>query len=86
MQELANRQVITARQLINTRIDIGRAREEIARAEDALQQGDREMLEDLIRAATNQALERVRQQVGEETARLVSEMGLPGNINLPGLS
>src|SRR5213078_1076430 len=33
---------------------------------------DREMVEDLIRAATNQALERVRKLVGEETRNMAS--------------
>jgi DNA-binding YbaB/EbfC family protein len=55
-------------------------------AEEAMTLGDREMLEDLIRAATNQAVEKVRQQVGEETARMVSEMGMPAGFKLPGLS
>jgi DNA-binding YbaB/EbfC family protein len=55
-------------------------------SEDTMKLGDREMLEDLIRAATNVALDKVRQQVGEETARMVSEMGLPPGLGIPGLS
>ena len=40
---------------------------------------DREMVEDLIRAATNQALERVRKLVGEETRNMASGLGIPVN-------
>jgi nucleoid-associated protein EbfC len=47
--------------------------------------GDREMLEDLIKAATNQALEKVRQQLAEETGRMMSGLGLPPGMNLPGM-
>jgi DNA-binding YbaB/EbfC family protein len=47
--------------------------------------GDREMLEDLIKAATNQALEKVRQQMAEETSRMMSGLGLPPGMNLPGM-
>ncbi|MFN4261533.1 MAG: YbaB/EbfC family nucleoid-associated protein [Gemmataceae bacterium] len=47
---------------------------------------DREMLEDLIRAATNQAITKVRQQVAEESAKMATNLGLPmGGLGLPGL-
>ena len=52
---------------------------------EALALGDREMLEDLIKAATNQALDKARQMMGEETAKLMGGMGLPPGLNLPGL-
>jgi DNA-binding YbaB/EbfC family protein len=52
---------------------------------DALALNDREMLEDLIKAATNQALEKARQALGEETSKLMGGMGLPPGLNLPGL-
>lgn len=51
-------------------------------SDDALK--DREMLEDLIRAAVNQAIERVRQQTGDEAGKLASGFGLPPGMNLPG--
>jgi DNA-binding protein YbaB len=60
-------------------------------SEEALKSNDREMLEELIKAAANQALERARQQVAEETGKMASGlglppgMGLPGGMNLPGL-
>jgi DNA-binding YbaB/EbfC family protein len=52
---------------------------------DALALNDREMLEDLIMAATNQALEKARQALGEETTKLMGGMGLPAGLNLPGM-
>jgi nucleoid-associated protein EbfC len=54
-------------------------------SDEALRLNDKEMLEDLIRSAVNQALERVRQQVAEETAKVAGNIGLPPGISLPGL-
>ena len=56
-------------------------------AQTPLTTGDRELLEDLIKAATNQALTKVRQQITEESAKIFSGLGLPGNMagGLPGL-
>jgi nucleoid-associated protein EbfC len=53
---------------------------------DAFKPGDKEMLEDLIRAATNQALERIRRQVAEETSKMANGLGMPPGISIPGLS
>jgi len=55
-------------------------------SDELMKLNDREMLEDLVRAATNQALERVKQVVGEETNKMASELGMPAGMNLPGLS
>lgn len=52
---------------------------------EALALNDREMLEDLLKAATNQALDKARQMMGEETGKLMGSMGLPSGLNLPGL-
>lgn len=52
---------------------------------EALALNDREMLEDLIKAATNQALEKARQALGEETSKFMGGFGLPPGFNLPGL-
>ncbi len=41
--------------------------------------GDREMIEDLVVAATNQALKKVQEAAAEEMA------GLTGGMNIPGL-
>jgi DNA-binding YbaB/EbfC family protein len=46
---------------------------------------DKEMLEDLIAAAVNQAMVRVKQQTAEETGKLASNLGLPSGLNIPGL-
>jgi DNA-binding YbaB/EbfC family protein len=55
-------------------------------SEEALRLGDREMLEDLVRAAVNQGLQRARQLVAEETSKMATGLGLPAGLNLPGLS
>lgn len=54
-------------------------------SEEAMKLNDREMLEDLIRGAVNQALQKARTQVAEETAKMAGSLGLPAGINLPGL-
>ena len=59
--------------------------------EEAMKLNDREMLEDLIAAAVNQALTKVRQQIAEESAKMAAGMGLPpgllgGSGGIPGLT
>ncbi len=54
-------------------------------SEEVFRLNDREMLEDLIRAATNQALERARQLVAEETGKTAAGFGLPQGLGLPGM-
>jgi DNA-binding YbaB/EbfC family protein len=46
---------------------------------------DRELLEDLVKAAVNQAIARARQQSAQETQKMAAELGLPPGLNLPGL-
>jgi DNA-binding YbaB/EbfC family protein len=56
---------------------------------EAMALNDREMLEDLIAAATNQALAKVRQSLAEESAKMAANMGLPPGMlggGLPGMS
>jgi nucleoid-associated protein EbfC len=53
---------------------------------EALKANDKELLEDLIKAAVNQALQRVRAQVAEETSKMATGFGLPPGLNLPGVS
>jgi DNA-binding YbaB/EbfC family protein len=55
-------------------------------SEETFRQNDRELLEDLIRAATNQALEKARQQAAEAAAKMAADFGLPGlgALGLPG--
>lgn len=67
---------------VNGRMEI----QAVSISEEALQANDKEMLEDLIRAAINQALERIRRQISEETGKMASGFGLPAGISLPGLS
>lgn len=58
-------------------------------SDEAMRLNDREMLEDLIAAATNQAFTKVRQAVAEESAKMAANMGLPPGMlggGLPGLS
>jgi DNA-binding YbaB/EbfC family protein len=54
-------------------------------SDEALRSNDREMLEDLVVAAVNQALAKVRQQTAEETNKIATGLGLPAGLNLPGL-
>ena len=54
-------------------------------SEDALRGNDKELLEDLIRGAVNQALHQVRQKIAEETAKAAGGLGLPPGMTLPGM-
>jgi nucleoid-associated protein EbfC len=54
-------------------------------SEDAMKLNDREMLEELIRSATNQALEKVRRLAAEEMSKTMTGMGMPAGMNLPGM-
>jgi DNA-binding YbaB/EbfC family protein len=54
-------------------------------SDEVLKAGDREMLEDLIRAATNQAIAKVRELIGEETSKMATNLGLPPGVGLPGV-
>lgn len=57
-------------------------------SEEAMKLNDREMLEDLVAVAINQALIKVRQQLAEESAKMAANMGLPAGMlggGLPGL-
>lgn len=46
-------------------------------AEEAIKLNDREMLADLILAATNQAMAKAREEVAKLTATMSQDMGLP---------
>jgi DNA-binding YbaB/EbfC family protein len=54
-------------------------------SEELLKPADREMLEDLVRGATNQALKKVRLLVAEETGKMTTGLGLPAGMGLPGM-
>ena len=55
-------------------------------SDDAMKLNDRELLEDLVLAATNQAIDRARQLVASETNRMAADLGLPSGLSLPGLT
>ena len=44
---------------------------------------DKELLEDLIRAAVNQAIQKVKQAVAEETSKMATGLGMPAGFQLP---
>src|SRR5436190_22723017 len=46
---------------------------------------DREMLEDLIAAATNAALTKARELVSVEAQGMANDLGLPAGMDLPGM-
>jgi nucleoid-associated protein EbfC len=58
---------------VNGRMEVQKVRI----SEEAMALNDHEMLEDLIAAATNQALDKVRKAVAEETAKMATNVGLP---------
>jgi len=54
-------------------------------SDEAFKAGDREMLEEMVRGAVNQALEKVRLLVAEETQKMAMGLGLPAGLGgLPG--
>lgn len=44
---------------------------------------DKEMMEDLIKAAVNDARTKADQKMSEETQKMMQELGLPANTQLP---
>jgi DNA-binding YbaB/EbfC family protein len=54
-------------------------------SDEALALKDKEMLEDLIAAATNQALEKAKNLLGDEARKSAAEVGLPLGFAIPGL-
>ncbi len=49
-------------------------------SEEAAKLNDREMLEDLIAAAVNQAVNKARQLLSEETSKMAGRIGLPPGL------
>jgi len=54
-------------------------------SEEALKGNDRELLEDLIVAACNQAIKNVKVLTSEEAQKMATGLGLPPGMGLPGL-
>jgi DNA-binding YbaB/EbfC family protein len=46
---------------------------------------DRELLEEMIKGAVNQALAKAKQAAAAETSKMAGELGLPAGMQLPGL-
>ncbi len=55
-------------------------------SDETMEMNDREMLEDLFRAATNQAIQKIQQAIAEERVKMTSSLGIPAGMDLPGLS
>src|ERR1043165_5097791 len=52
-------------------------------SDEAMKSNDKELLEDLIRAAVNQAMQKAKLMVAEETAKMATGMGLPAGFQMP---
>jgi DNA-binding YbaB/EbfC family protein len=48
--------------------------------------GDREMLQDLVAAAFNAGMEKIREEINREMGALAGNLGIPGVSGLPGFS
>lgn len=51
---------------------------------DIINPNDKETLEDLVMAAVNMARQNADQLMAEETQKMMREMGLPADMQLPG--
>lgn len=61
----------------------GRHEVRAVRIDDSVFEDDREMLEDLIAAACNDAVQRINQTTQEKMSELTGGMNLPPGMNLP---
>jgi DNA-binding YbaB/EbfC family protein len=52
-------------------------------SDELMKMNDKELLEDLVRSAINQAIQKSKQAVAEETAKMASGLGMPGGMQLP---
>jgi DNA-binding YbaB/EbfC family protein len=66
---------------VNGRFEV----QHVTLSDDVMKMNDKEMLEDLIASAVNQALKKVRERVADETGKMATELGVPPGMNLPGL-
>ena len=60
-------------------------RHEVRRVEldDSLMDDDKEMIEDLLAAAVNDAVRRIEEQSSEKMSGITAGMNLPGGLKLP---
>ncbi len=54
-------------------------------SQELVESKDREMMEDLIVSAINQAMQKIRERTAEEAAKMATGLGLPPGIELPGM-
>lgn len=54
-------------------------------SDDAMNLNDREMLQDLIKSAVNQAVAKAREALQEETSKMAGNLGMPPGFKLPGM-
>jgi DNA-binding YbaB/EbfC family protein len=54
-------------------------------APEIIDPSDKETLEDLIKAAINNARVNADQRMGDETQRMMQDMGLPADMELPNM-
>lgn len=52
-------------------------------SDEIVKMNDKEMMEDLIAAAVNQALKKARQLVADETGKMAAGLGMPPDMKLP---
>jgi DNA-binding YbaB/EbfC family protein len=54
-------------------------------SDELMKMNDKELLEDLVRSAVNQAIQKVRQLVAEETGKMAGNLGfaMPPGMQLP---
>jgi hypothetical protein len=54
-------------------------------SDEAMALNDREMLQDLIKSAVNQAVAKAREAIQAETGKMAGNLGLPPGFKLPGM-
>ena len=64
--------------IMNGRHDVKRVE-----LDDSIMEEDKEMLEDLLAAAVNDAVRKIEQQNQEQMGKLTAGMGLPAGMKLP---
>lgn len=69
--------------MVKARVNGAMEVQKITISDDALK--DRELLEDLVVAAVNQAMARAKETVAQETRKMATGLGLPAGMDLPGI-
>jgi DNA-binding YbaB/EbfC family protein len=70
--------------MVTVRVN-GRMEVQSIKISDSAPLQDKEMLEDLLCSATNQALSKARELVNHEAQNMASSLGVPPGMGLPGL-